>query len=41
MRVAPAVEKTGRHLIDAGLGSGNSLPTPDEPIWTIDHLDEH
>jgi hypothetical protein len=22
MRVAPAVEKTGRHLIDAGLGSG-------------------
>jgi 5-methylcytosine-specific restriction protein B len=37
---ATAVEAVGRRLIEAGLGSDDSLLTPGEPIWTLNHLDE-
>jgi 5-methylcytosine-specific restriction protein B len=37
---AVAVEAVGRRLIDAGLGADDSLLTPGNPIWTLEHLDE-
>ncbi|RRQ27385.1 AAA family ATPase [Rhodococcus sp. Eu-32] len=35
-----AVERIGRRLVDAGLGRGDSLLTPGQAIWTLEHLTE-
>jgi 5-methylcytosine-specific restriction protein B len=37
---AITVEAVGRRLIEWGLGGDGSLLTPDEPVWTMAHLDE-
>jgi len=38
--VLGVIEQTGRELVEAGLGRGDSLLTPGHSIWTLGHLNE-